>query len=30
MEGVFRWHNRVIGHAVTLVTDEYPPFRLAA
>jgi hypothetical protein len=30
VEGVFRWHNRVIGYAVTLVTDRYPPFRLAA
>jgi Domain of unknown function (DUF4389) len=30
VEGVFRWHNRVIGYALTLVTDEYPPFRLAA
>jgi Domain of unknown function (DUF4389) len=28
--GVFRWHNRVVGYALTLVTDEYPPFRLAA
>ena len=28
--GVFRWHNRVIGYALTLVTDQYPPFRLAA
>jgi hypothetical protein len=27
--GVTRWHNRVIGYAVTLVTDAYPPFRLA-
>jgi hypothetical protein len=27
--GVFRWHNRVIGYAVTLVTDRYPPFRLS-
>ena len=27
--GVFRWNNRVIGYAVTLVTDSYPPFRLA-
>jgi hypothetical protein len=27
--GVFRWHNRVVGYALTLVTDEYPPFRLA-
>jgi hypothetical protein len=30
VEGVIRWHNRVIGYALTLVTDEYPPFRLAA
>jgi len=29
VEGVFRWNNRVIGYAVTLVTDTYPPFRLA-
>jgi Domain of unknown function (DUF4389) len=29
VEGVARWHNRVIGYAVTVVTDEYPPFRLA-
>jgi uncharacterized protein DUF4389 len=27
--GVTRWHNRVIGYALTLVTDAYPPFRLA-
>jgi Domain of unknown function (DUF4389) len=26
--GVFRWTNRVVGYAVILVTDEYPPFRL--
>ena len=30
VEGVIRWHNRVIGYALTLVTDQYPPFRLAA
>jgi hypothetical protein len=30
IEGVARWHNRVIGYAVTLVTDEYPPFSFAA
>ncbi|MBO0831729.1 MAG: DUF4389 domain-containing protein [Actinobacteria bacterium] len=30
IEGVARWHNRVVGYAFTLVTDEYPPFRLAA
>src|SRR6266516_1369926 len=29
VEGVFRWNNRVIGYALTLVTDRYPPFRLA-
>ncbi len=29
VEGVARWHNRVIGYAFTLVTDVYPPFRLA-
>jgi hypothetical protein len=28
VEGVVRWHNRVIGYAFTLVTDQYPPFRL--
>jgi Domain of unknown function (DUF4389) len=28
VEGVLRWHNRVIGYAFILVTDEYPPFRL--
>jgi hypothetical protein len=26
--GVLRWGTRVIGYAVVLVTDEYPPFRL--
>jgi hypothetical protein len=29
VEGVLRWHNRVIAYAFILVTDEYPPFRLA-
>jgi hypothetical protein len=28
VEGVIRWHNRVVGYAFVLVTDEYPPFRL--
>ena len=28
IEGVIRWHNRVIGYALILVTDVYPPFRL--
>jgi hypothetical protein len=28
VEGVTRWQNRVIGYAIILVTDEYPPFRL--
>jgi len=27
--GVMRWHNRVFGYAVVLVTDRYPPFRLS-
>jgi hypothetical protein len=27
--GVIRWHNRVAGYALLLVTDAYPPFRLA-
>jgi len=26
--GVMRWHNRVFGYALVLVTDRYPPFRL--
>ena len=30
VQGVIRWNNRVIGYAVTLVTDRYPPFSLAA
>jgi len=30
VEGVIRWHNWVIGYAFVLVTDSYPPFRLAA
>jgi hypothetical protein len=29
VEGVIRWNNRVIGYAVTLVTDRYPPFSLS-
>ncbi len=28
VEGVNRWHWRVIGYAFLLVTDKYPPFRL--
>ena len=28
VEGVFRWTSRVTAYAFTLVTDEYPPFRL--
>jgi hypothetical protein len=27
--GVGRWHVRVVAYAFALVTDEYPPFRLA-
>jgi hypothetical protein len=30
IEGVLRWHNRVFAYALLLVTDRYPPFRLAA
>jgi hypothetical protein len=30
VEGVLRWHNRVIGYVLVLVTDRYPPFRLSA
>ena len=30
VEGVIRWHNRVFGYALILVTDQYPPFRLTA
>jgi len=26
--GVMRWSNRVVGYAVVLVTDRYPPFGL--
>jgi hypothetical protein len=29
VQGVIRWHNRVLGYALVLVTDQYPPFRLA-
>ena len=29
VEGVYRWANRVNAYAFLLVTDEYPPFRLA-
>ena len=28
VEGVIRWHNRVVGYALILVTDRYPPFSL--
>jgi hypothetical protein len=29
VEGVIRWHNRVVAYAFLLVTDRYPPFSLA-
>jgi hypothetical protein len=29
VEGVLRWHNRVVGYVLVLVTDQYPPFRLS-
>jgi hypothetical protein len=28
VEGVMRWQDRVVGYAILLVTDQYPPFRL--
>jgi Domain of unknown function (DUF4389) len=28
VEGVIRWHNRVLAYAWVLTTDRYPPFRL--
>jgi hypothetical protein len=30
VQGVLRWNNRVIGYAVALVTDRYPPFTLSS
>ena len=29
VEGVIRWNVRVTAYVLTLVTDRYPPFRLA-
>jgi hypothetical protein len=29
VEGVIRWGARVVAYAFALVTDQYPPFRLA-
>jgi Domain of unknown function (DUF4389) len=29
VEGVIRWHNRVVGYAFILVPDRYPPFSLS-
>jgi len=29
VEGVIRWNVRVVGYALVLITDRYPPFRLA-
>jgi hypothetical protein len=28
VEGIFRWHNRVVAYALTLVVDQSPPYRL--
>ncbi len=28
VQGVIRWHNRVVAYAFVMVTDRYPPFRL--
>ena len=30
VEGSIRWGQRVVGYAFLMVTDKYPPFRLAA
>jgi hypothetical protein len=30
VEGVIRWQNRVVAYAFLLITDQYPPFGLAA
>ena len=30
VEGSIRWGQRVLGYAFLMVTDQYPPFRLAA
>lgn len=29
VQGVLRWENRVVAYAFILITDRYPPFRLA-
>jgi hypothetical protein len=29
VNGVIRWNSRVTAYAFLLVTDRYPPFRLA-
>jgi hypothetical protein len=29
VQGVIRWHNRVVGYAFILITDRYPPFSFA-
>jgi hypothetical protein len=29
IEGVIGWHNRVVGYALILITDRYPPFSLS-
>ncbi len=29
IEGVIRWHNRVVAYAFLLVTDKYPPFSMS-
>ena len=30
VQGVIRWHNRVVAYALILATDVYPPFQLRA
>ena len=30
VEGIIRWHNRVLAYAFVMITDRYPPFSLSA
>jgi hypothetical protein len=30
VQGVMRWHNRVIAYALLMVTDRYPPFSFSS
>jgi hypothetical protein len=30
VQGVIRWHNRVMAYAFVMITDRYPPFSLSS